>query len=52
MSDNRFLECAEAAGAQYPVTGNKRHFPGNWKGTQVVNGREFVELIARAKEDP
>jgi uncharacterized protein len=25
--DNRFLECAQAARAQYLVTGNKRHFP-------------------------
>ena len=25
--DNRFLECAEAGGADYPVTGNTRHFP-------------------------
>jgi putative PIN family toxin of toxin-antitoxin system len=25
--DNKFLECAEAAGADYLVTGNKRHFP-------------------------
>jgi putative PIN family toxin of toxin-antitoxin system len=26
-SDNRFLECAEAAEADYLVTGNTRHFP-------------------------
>lgn len=26
-SDNRFLECAEAARADYLVTGNTRHFP-------------------------
>lgn len=25
--DNRFLECAEAAEAQFLITGNKRHFP-------------------------
>src|SRR6266849_3854142 len=25
--DNRFLECAQAARAQYLATGNKRHFP-------------------------
>ena len=25
--DNRFIECAEAAGADFLVTGNKRHFP-------------------------
>ena len=43
--DNRFLECAEASGADFLVTGNKRHFPGRWKTTQVVNAREFLELI-------
>lgn len=41
-SDNRFLECAEAARADYLVTGNKRHFPKNWRQTLVVNARELV----------
>lgn len=40
-SDNRFLECAEAADADYLVTGNKRHFPARWKRTEVVNAREL-----------
>ena len=26
-ADNRIYECAEAAGADYIVTGNIRHFP-------------------------
>lgn len=43
--DNRFLECAEEAKANYLVTGNKRHFPAKWKLTRVVSPREFVELI-------
>ena len=43
--DNRFLECAEEAGATYLVTGNKRHFPARWKSTRVVSPREFVESI-------
>ena len=29
--DNRFLECADASGADFLVTGNKRHFPSHWK---------------------
>jgi putative PIN family toxin of toxin-antitoxin system len=29
--DNMFLECAEAAHADYLVTGNQRHFPEQWK---------------------
>ena len=41
-SDNRFLECAEAAGADFLVTGNKRHFPKNWKETKIVNARELL----------
>ncbi len=44
--DNRFLECAEEGRANYLVTGNKRHFPGRWKTTEVVNAREFlIEFI-------
>lgn len=41
--DNRFLECAAAAGARYLVTGNLRHYPAEWGGTIVVNARGFVE---------
>jgi putative PIN family toxin of toxin-antitoxin system len=40
-SDSRFLECAEAADADYAVTGNKRHFPARWKRTEIVNAREL-----------
>jgi putative PIN family toxin of toxin-antitoxin system len=32
--DNCFLECAEAAAADYLITGNKRHFPMSWKKNQ------------------
>jgi putative PIN family toxin of toxin-antitoxin system len=41
--DNRFLECAEAAKADYLVTGNKRHFPKHWRQTLIVNARELLE---------
>jgi len=44
--DNIFLECADAAGADYLVTGNPRHFPRFWKKTKVVTSREFVSLAA------
>lgn len=44
-ADNRFLECAEASKADYLVTGNKRHFPTEWRQTQVVNARELLEWI-------
>ncbi|MGA7415335.1 MAG: putative toxin-antitoxin system toxin component, PIN family [Bryobacteraceae bacterium] len=48
-SDNRFLECAEAADADYLVTGNKRHFPARWKRTAVIGARELVELRVDAE---
>ena len=44
--DNKFLECAQAAGAEYLVTGNKRHFPKTWRKTKVVNSRELIKVIA------
>jgi len=45
-NDNIFLECADAARADYLVTGNQRHFPRFWKQVKVVTSREFVTLIA------
>jgi putative PIN family toxin of toxin-antitoxin system len=43
--DNIFLECAQAAEADYPVTGNQRHFPDRWKKTKVIGARELFELL-------
>jgi predicted nucleic acid-binding protein len=43
--DNVFLECAEAAQADYLVTGNQRHFPERWKKTKVIGARELIEFI-------
>ena len=44
--DNIFLECADAAGADYLITGNQKHFPKFWKKTKVITPREFVSLAA------
>jgi putative PIN family toxin of toxin-antitoxin system len=44
-ADNRFLECADAARADYLVTGNKRHFPESCRQTLVVNARELLEWV-------
>jgi putative PIN family toxin of toxin-antitoxin system len=44
--DNIFLECADAARADYLITGNQRHFPTFWKQTKVITAREFVSLAA------
>ena len=43
--DDIFLECAQAAAAQYLVTGNNRHFPERWMDTQIVTAREFLDAI-------
>jgi uncharacterized protein len=43
--DNIFIECAQAAGADYLVTGNQRHFPVRWKKTRVIGARELIEFL-------
>jgi uncharacterized protein len=43
--DNRFLECAAAAGADFIITGNVKHFPEQFENTRVVTPREFLDLI-------
>ena len=47
--DNIFLECAEAAEAEYLVTGNQRDFPEMWATARIVTPRQFLEVIADAK---
>ena len=44
--DNIFIECADAARADFLVTGNRKHFPAYWKSTKIVSPREFVSLAA------
>jgi len=44
--DNMFVECADAARADYLVTGNLRHFPRFWKKTKIITAREFISLTA------
>ena len=44
--DNKFLECADAARADYLITGNQRHFPRFWKKTKVITSREFISIVA------
>lgn len=40
--DNRFLECAQEARANFLVTGNLKHFPSTWKYTKIVSPAEFL----------
>ena len=44
--DNIFLECADAARADYLITGNQKHFPRFWKKTKIITTREFIGLAA------
>jgi putative PIN family toxin of toxin-antitoxin system len=44
--DNMFVECADAARADYLVTGNQKHFPRFWKKTKIITTREFISLTA------
>ena len=44
--DKIFLECADAAHADYLITGNLKHFPRFWKETKIITPREFISLAA------
>jgi putative PIN family toxin of toxin-antitoxin system len=44
--DDKFLECADAARADYLITGNARHFPGFWKSTKVITPQDFVTIVS------
>lgn len=43
--DNQLLDCALAAGAQFVVTGNGKHFPQEWRGVRVINARALLDLL-------
>lgn len=43
--DNMFLECVQAADADYLVTGNAKHFPAAWGDTQIVTARQFLDAV-------
>jgi putative PIN family toxin of toxin-antitoxin system len=46
--DNKFIECAVEAGADFLVTGNAKHFPpGKFKGTVILNPAQFLSVIAK-----
>ena len=44
--DNRILECALEAKADYVITGNRRHFPfSQFKGIKILTPREFITFL-------
>jgi putative PIN family toxin of toxin-antitoxin system len=51
-SDNRFYECADAAQADYIITGNLKHFPKSYKRTRIINARQLLNILQlRTPED-
>ncbi len=49
--DNRFLECAFAANADYLVTGNLRHYPDICGVTRIVNARRFLRAFEESRPE-
>jgi len=47
--DNRILECAVAAGADYLVSGDRRHLVPlkRFRGTTIVQPAEFLRLLSQ-----
>jgi putative PIN family toxin of toxin-antitoxin system len=45
-NDNKFMECALEARADYVVTGNVRHFPVRFQDIRVVLPRQFLTVLA------
>jgi putative PIN family toxin of toxin-antitoxin system len=45
-TDTIFIECADAARADYLVTGNTRDFPRFWKMSKIITSREFLTVVA------
>jgi hypothetical protein len=41
-----FIECADAARADYLTTEIQKHLPPFWKATKIISSREFVTLVA------
>ena len=50
-ADNRILECAAAASADYLVTGDHRRLLpiGEHQGTRIVNAPRFLSLLAQVR---
>lgn len=49
--DNKFLACAEEAGASFVVTGDDHLLKlGSYKGIRIVTGREFFRKLQGTQE--
>lgn len=49
--DDIFLECAQAARADYLVTGNLRHFPATWQECRIVTPRWLLDTLSGGKPE-
>jgi uncharacterized protein len=48
LGDNKFLECAEEAKADFLITGNTQHFPfKKFQKTRIVSPAEFLAVITK-----
>lgn len=43
--DDVLVECADAARADFLITGNQKHFPRYWQNTKIINARELLDII-------
>ena len=47
-ADNKFIECAQAAGADYIISGDKHLLKvACYKQTQIVSVREFIQILTK-----
>jgi putative PIN family toxin of toxin-antitoxin system len=49
--DDIFLECAQAAQADYLVTGNLKHFPVAWTATRIVTPRWLLDNLSEEESE-
>ncbi len=50
--DNKFLECALEAKAQYLITGNRKHFPmAHYDKTRIMSPGDFLFWVAKEMID-
>lgn len=43
--DDHVLECAQAARADFLITGNAKHFPRSYGAIQIVTPRQFFVMV-------
>ena len=48
--DNKVLECALEARADYVVTGNTRDFPSRFQDIRIIPPRAFLTFLASAPD--